>query len=35
MGAEIARRLSEYAFESAIELGERLKSDVVGNLANA
>src|SRR5947207_14084509 len=35
MGAEIARRLSEYAFEHSIELGERLKPDIVSNFADS
>src|SRR5437660_5272246 len=35
MRAEIARRLAEHAFERAIELSERLKPNVVCDLANA
>ena len=35
MRAKIARRLAEHPFKGAIELGERLKSNVVGNLADA
>jgi len=35
LGAELARRLSKDAPKRAIELGERLKPDVVGHLADA
>ena len=33
--AKLTRRLAEDAFESAIELGERLKAGVIGYLADA
>ena len=33
--AEFRRRLTEDAFEHAIELGERLEADVVGHFADA